>query len=93
VSNPINFSASPAMFIETPEPVEAQQPAWHLEINQLMARVVELCVAHGVEIDTFMSGAWSAYVEGRPGMRAQLEELQLRNQLEELRKAGRVFVA
>jgi hypothetical protein len=40
-----------------------------------------------------MKAAWSAYVESRPGMREHLEELQLREQLDELRKLGRLGVA
>jgi len=37
-----------------------------------------------------MKGAWSAYIDARPGLREQLEEMQLKNQLDELRKAGRI---
>jgi hypothetical protein len=63
---------------------------WQAEVGQLLQRAAALCSEHGVEVDAYMSGAWSAYVEARPGLREQLEEAQLREQLEELRKLGRL---
>ncbi len=68
---------------------ERSQP-WHSEVGDLLAQAAILCVQHGLDVDTFMKGAWSAYVEARPGMRDYLEEMQLRSQLDELRKLGRV---
>jgi hypothetical protein len=70
------------------EPSQSIQPAWHAEVGQFLTHAAELCVEHGVDLDSFMRGAWSAYVEARPGMREQLEEMQLRDQLEEIRKSG-----
>jgi hypothetical protein len=67
---------------------EPMQPPWHAEVGQFLTHAAELCVQHGVDLDTFMKGAWSAYVEARPGMRDYLEEVQLRNQLDEIRKSG-----
>jgi hypothetical protein len=64
--------------------------AWPAEVAHLLSRAAELCVEHGIDVDAFMRDAWSAYVDTRPGMREHLEEMQLRKQLEELRKAGRV---
>lgn len=64
--------------------------AWQTEVGDLLAQAATLCVEHGLDVDTFLTGAWSAYVEARPGLREYLEELQIRNQLEELRKAGRL---
>lgn len=66
---------------------------WHLEAGDLLAQAAILCVANGLDVDTFMKGAWSAYIEARPGLKDQLEEIQLRNQLEELRKLGRMAEA
>ena len=73
-------------------PVEEsdERSPWHTEVGDLLAQAAILCVQHGLDVDTFMKGAWSAYVEARPGMRDYLEEMQLRNQLDELRKLGRV---
>jgi hypothetical protein len=56
----------------------------------LLAQAAILCVQHGLDVDTFMKGAWSAYVEARPGLRDYIEEMQLRSQLDEIRKLGRM---
>jgi hypothetical protein len=72
------------------EPINVPQLAWHAEVGQLLAQAAQLCVEHGVDLDNFMKGAWSAYVEARPGMREHLEEVQLRDQLTELRRLGRL---
>ncbi|MDQ3337690.1 MAG: hypothetical protein M4D80_21220 [Myxococcota bacterium] len=66
---------------------------WHSEVGDLLAQAAILCVANGLDVDTFMKGAWSAYVEARPGLKDYIEEMQLRNQLEELRKLGRMAEA
>jgi hypothetical protein len=71
------------------EPVAPLRP-WHAEVSQLLQRAAALCTEHGVDPDAFMSGAWSAYVEARPGLRDQLEEAHLVAQLDELRKLGRM---
>jgi len=71
------------------EPIETPRP-WQAEVGRLLAEAAALCVEEGVDVDAFIRGAWSAYVEARPGMRDYLEELQLRDQLEEIRKAGRM---
>ena len=71
---------------EPNEPVEAMP--WHAEVGQFLTQAAELCVEHGVDLESFMKGAWSAYLEARPGMRDYLEEMQLRDQLDEIRKLG-----
>ncbi len=63
---------------------------WHAEVGDLLAQAAILCVSHGLDVDTFMKGAWSAYVEARPGLKDYIEEMQLRNQLDEIRKLGRM---
>lgn len=72
---------------------EGANQAWQFMLDVLLHQAAALCVQHGVDVDAFMNGAWSAYVETRPGMRDQLEEMQLRNQLDELRKLGRLGTA
>jgi len=72
------------------EPVEARTLPWQVELGRLLTQAAAICVEQGVDVDTFMKGAWSAYVEARPGMRDYLEEIQLRDQLDEIRKAGRM---
>jgi hypothetical protein len=66
---------------------------WHSEAGDLLAQAAILCVANGLDVDAFMKGAWSAYMEARPGLKDHLEEIKLRNQLEELRKLGRMAEA
>ena len=72
------------------EPIEAHGLPWQIEVGRLLTRAAAICVEQGVDVEAFMKGAWSAYVESRPGMRDYLEEMQLRDQLEEIRKAGRM---
>jgi hypothetical protein len=77
--------------IPSPVPTsDHEQQPWHSEVGDLLAQAAMLCVEHGLDVDTFMKGAWSAYIEARPGLRDYLEEIQLRTQLDELRKLGRM---
>lgn len=87
-----NASAEPET--NESEPIDAPrlQP-WQAEVGRLLTQAAALCVQEGVDVDSFMKGAWSAYVEARPGMRDYLEEMQLRDQLEEIRKLGRMAEA
>jgi hypothetical protein len=74
----------------------ANQPtkrSWQNEVSELLERAAELCIEHGVDVDPFVRGAYSAYVDARPGMREFLEEIQLRATLEQLRDAGRIAQA
>jgi hypothetical protein len=79
------------------EPIEASiEPpefSWHAQVGQLLTQAAMLCVENDVDLENFMKGAWSAYVESRPGMRDYLEEMQLREQLEEIRKLGHMAEA
>jgi hypothetical protein len=72
------------------EAIELPRLPWQAEVGQLLAQAAQLCVQHGLDLDNYMSGAWAAYVEARPGLREQIEEMQLRDQLSELRKHGRM---
>ena len=76
------------------EPIDAPQLLpWQAEVGRLLTQAAALCVQEGVDVESFMKSAWSAYVEARPGMRDYLEEMQLRDQLEEIRKLGRMAEA
>jgi hypothetical protein len=75
-----------------PEPIDTPRP-WQAQVGRLLSEAAALCVEQGVDVDNFMKGAWTAYVEARPGMRDYLEELQLRDQLDEIRKTGRMAEA
>lgn len=74
--------------MQNPETKEPQVPAWAIEIEALLTRAAELSVEHAVDPGAFMRGAWAAYVESRPDLRAHLEELELRQQIEDLRNHG-----
>ena len=88
MQNPTNVVAAPEP--ETSSEPTASRVPWHAEVGALLNRAAELCVEHGLDADTFMTGAWTAYIESRPGLREHLEELQLLGQLDELRKLGRL---
>ncbi len=77
---------------KTPETTAPPEPAkpWPAVVSELLAKAAALCVDHGVDLEQFMRGAWTAYVEGRPGYREFLEEQELIGQLEELRNAGKI---
>lgn len=72
-----------------PETESPPRP-WDIELGDLLIRAAMLCVEQGLDVETFMKGAWSAYVEAWPGMRDRIEEMQLIAQLDEIRKAGRM---
>ena len=63
---------------------------WTAQLEELLAQAAALGARHGVDADAFMKGAWTAYIDARPGLREQLEEMQLKTQLDELRKQGRM---
>lgn len=66
--------------------LETHAASWEDLLVQAAARC-------DVDPDLFIRGAWAAYMDARPGMREQLEELQLRAQLEALRRDGRIGLA
>jgi hypothetical protein len=70
--------------------IEGPVPSWAIEIEALLTRAAELSVEHQVDPGAFMRGAWAAYVESRPELRAHLEEMELRQQIERLRNIGTV---
>ncbi|HEY4241977.1 MAG TPA: hypothetical protein VGM88_19290 [Kofleriaceae bacterium] len=67
--------------------------AWADKVGKLLEAAAAIGVEHGLDVDAYMKGAWAAYVEARPGMRAYLEEVELRQQLDELRKNGKLAAA
>ncbi len=66
---------------------------WQVRVHELLTRAAKISASHGVEVDPFLRGAWSAYVDVRPGLRAYLEDMQLKAQLEQLRESGRIGTA
>ena len=78
------------------EPLPASQvldnAAWD-DVIQLLRRAARLSAERGVESDLFMQAAWAACLDQTPGLRAQLEDKELRKELKKLRKRGLVAVA
>jgi len=66
---------------------------WLKEVSELLARAAELCVEHEVDVDPFVRGAYSAYLEAHPAMREELADRELARQLAEMRKQGRLPTA
>jgi len=66
---------------------------WQEEASELIARAAELCVEHDVDLEVFVRGAYSSYLEAKPGMREELRDRQLAQQIDELRRAGRLASA
>jgi hypothetical protein len=81
----------------TAQPSQAAEPitptTWQAELSAILARASAISADHGVELDDFMRGAWTAYVEARPGFREHLADVELRQQLAELRKQGKIEIA
>lgn len=63
---------------------------WQAEVSELLARAAELCVEHEVDVDPFVRGAYSAYVSARPELQEEILEQRLTEQLDELRRTGRI---
>ncbi len=53
--------------------------------QSLLTQAAKRC---DLDPDAFVRGAYKAYLDAHPGMKEHLEDLQLREQLEELRKSG-----
>ena len=73
----------------TSAPVD-EAPNWAAEVGALLMQAATMCVEHGLEVDMFIQGAWTAYVDARPGMREYIEEMTIRKQLQELRDTGQL---
>lgn len=70
---------------ETPETIS---PAG--ELSTLLGRAADLAASMGLDLDAWMRSAWSSYVDARPGLREHLADMQLIEDLEALRKNGRI---
>lgn len=60
---------------------------------ELLVAAAESAAQAGIDLDAFMSNAWGAFMEARPGLREQIEHIQLLAQLESLRQAGKLGAA
>jgi len=59
----------------------------------LLRRAAQLAAERGMDTDMFMQAAWMACLEARPGLREELEDKELRTQIEMLRQRGLVAAA
>ncbi len=66
---------------------------WNVKVSELLTRAAELSAENTVELDQFIRGAYAAYLKARPGMREEMAERALNEQLDELRRTGRIALA
>jgi hypothetical protein len=66
---------------------------WKREVRELFGRAAQLSVEHDLDLDTFVRQAYAAYFAVSPGLQEEIVEQQLVDQLEELRRAGRIAQA
>lgn len=59
-------------------------------LRAALHEAAEAAVQAGIDLEPWMQAAWAAYVEHRPGLRQHLEDVQLANQIDELRQRGQV---
>jgi hypothetical protein len=71
-------------------PSPAAVPAWSSRVEQLLLAAAALCVEHEVDPEGFMQAAWAACLEARPGLREQIADTQLMQQVTSLRERGLV---
>lgn len=73
-------------------PVE-ETSTWHEELTALLASAAELAAEQGITTEQFMTAAWSACLDARPGLREELADKELRSRLRKLRKQGLIGTA
>jgi len=83
-SPPVNQPGEPA---GTPA---AGAPAVAAHIRDLLAEAASLASANDVALDVYMGAAWQSFMDARPGLREQLEEMQLAAELDQLRRSGHI---
>lgn len=68
-------------------------PPWIDELDQLLTRAAELAASNDLDSDAFIKSAWNAFLDAQPGLREELEDKHLRNELKKMRKRGLVGTA
>jgi hypothetical protein len=58
--------------------------------RQFLAHAAAAAARDGIELETFMDAAWSAFVDARPGLRDILDQLQVVAHLERMRQEGKL---
>lgn len=75
------------------EDPDVEETVFVAQLEALLARAAELAAAHGVPSEAFMSAAWNAHLDARPGLREELADKELKAQLRKLRKRGLIASA
>ena len=60
------------------------------ELSTLLGRAADLAASMGLDLDAWMKASWNSYVDARPGLREHLADMQLVEDLEALRRNGRI---
>jgi len=63
------------------------------ELRELFLRASAQAGELGLDLDDYMRMAWQSYMDERPGLREQLEDMRLVAEIEAMRLAGKVGVA
>jgi hypothetical protein len=63
------------------------------ELRELFMRASALAGELGLDLDDYMRLAWQSYMDVRPGLREQLEDIRLAAEIEAMRVAGKVGIA
>ena len=63
------------------------------KLEQVFEQAAQISVEKDVDLEEFMSAAWEAYVDARPGYRDHLELQHTIERLAELRRAGKLAEA
>ena len=62
-------------------------------LDEVFEKAAQISVEKDVDLEDFMTAAWEAYVDARPGYRDHLEFKYTLDQLAELRRQGKVGLA
>ncbi len=63
------------------------------DLRELLDRAAELGTRLGLDKDAFLSAAWTAFLDARPGLREEIVERELGEQLATLRERGLIATA
>ena len=61
-----------------------------IQLEKVFEKAAQISVERDVDLEDFMTAAWEAYVDARPGFRDHLELRHTMEQLSELRRLGKV---
>lgn len=62
-------------------------------LDEVFEKAARISVEKDVDLEDFMTAAWEAYVDARPGYRDHLEFKHTLERLDELRREGKIGLA